>query len=63
MESDACLGHSAAHSTAGCILPKCVGLDADGSCIPINIRVYGYVVLLWSVLDLCWLVQQFSGVV
>lgn len=62
MESDARLGHSAAHSTAGRLLPKCLGLDADGSCFPINIHVYGYAVLLWSVLDLCLLVKQFSGV-
>lgn len=63
MESDARLGHSAAQSTAGCVLPKCVGLDADGSCFSINICVYGCVVLLWSVSHLCLFVQQFSSVV
>lgn len=63
MQSDAGLGRSAAHPMAGRILPKCVGLDEDGSCLPINIHVYGYVVLLWSVLDFCLLVQQFSTVV
>lgn len=63
MESDGCLGHSATHSMAGCVLPKCVGLDAGWSCFPVNVRVCGYVVLLWSVLDVCLLVQQFSGVV
>jgi len=63
MESNARLGYSTAYSMARHFLPKCVGLDADGSCFPINSHVYGYVGLLWSVLDLCLLVQKFSGMV